>query len=375
MPGSGEGRGQEPVVLNRIKALDTEKHQVTLLCLQKNNQSNSFIEKIKSHHPRVKIEVIYIKKTILTLISMLTNVINGRPIQNALFINKALKNSYEAHMRDNKHFIFITSRAYPVNMHIKNFSLDFIDSLALNFLRKSEVNNYLLKIILEKEAKRLKKLETYLAHQSKNAFCVSKIDADYICKDKVKFLPLGVSNEFFNTEPQKKIYDIVFFGNLFYEPNFMAIDYFVSSILPHIRSQQEVSVLIAGRNPHLKIIHLAEKQNILIIKNPLSMAEILAKCKVSIAPMLSGSGMQNKILESMAAGVPVVCNKLGLGTIGAKNGEDIIVEDNPDGFAIELLKLLNDKEHLQKISLNGKKYVLQNHNWKEINKKYSSYFE
>lgn len=375
MPGSGEGRGQEPVVLNRIHALDEAGYHITFLCLQKHNQSSVFIEKIKKKYPNVQVEVIYRTINLITIGSIIINVLNGLPIQNALFFNKEIKIAYENHLSEEKHFIFVTSRSYPVTLKIKNFSIDFIDSIALNLSRRANFSFFPLKQILEFESSRLKILEERLANDAHHAFAVSQIDANYLCKEKVTFLPLGVADVFFHTPLKEKKYDIIFFGNLFYHPNILAINYFISQILPHITKEREISLILAGRNPPKEIIKLENKiPNLSIIKNPISIPDLLAECRISVAPMQSGSGMQNKILESMAAGVPVVCNTLGLGTIGAEIGKDILVEDDPKKFAAAILRLLEDEEYLSDITKNGKHYITQHHDWAKINQQFASYF-
>jgi glycosyltransferase involved in cell wall biosynthesis len=373
MPGSGEGRGQEPVVYNRINALHKD-FDLTLLCLQNKKQSDSFIEKIKEDFPEVFLEIIHRKTTITTLIQMAHLFFKKKPMQNALFSNEAIKKSLRSHQEAGAHFIFITSRSYPHDLEVRNFSIDFIDSLSLNIFRKIVFSNILLRPILSYEMTQIKKLEYWLSINAKNSFAVSKIDAEFINKEKVKFLPLGVANNFFEVVDVKKSFDVVFFGNLFYSSNIVAIEYFIESILPKIRQHRNISVVFAGRKPSKKLINLVKCHDITLIENPKSMIDIIRMCKVSIAPMLCGSGMQNKILESMAVGVPVVCNTLGLGTIGARKDKEIMVEDKPDKFAQAILTLLSNEKLWTEISSSGRNYVMRHHRWNSINQQFAEYF-
>lgn len=93
------------------------------------------------------------------------------------------------------------------------------------------------------------------------------------------------------------------------------------------------------------------------------MGDVLRKSQVSIAPMQSGSGMQYKILEAMASGVPVVTNSLGLGDIKAENEVEIMVRNDPTSFADAVLRCLNDEKLRNKLSGAASNFIEKNHSW------------
>ena len=80
---------------------------------------------------------------------------------------------------------------------------------------------------------------------------------------------------------------------------------------------------------------------------------------VFVAPMRIARGVQNKILEAMAMGVPVVTNSLGLNGVSAAAGLEIIVEDDPYTFAQQVVKLINDSAWRGEISRNARNAVEQ----------------
>ena len=79
--------------------------------------------------------------------------------------------------------------------------------------------------------------------------------------------------------------------------------------------------------------------------------------------MISGSGIQNKILEAMASGIPVVTNRKGLGDIKAQINKDILVAEDPKDFTKLICKVLNNKKFGRQIGLNGRLFILKNYNW------------
>jgi len=84
--------------------------------------------------------------------------------------------------------------------------------------------------------------------------------------------------------------------------------------------------------------------------------------------MQSGSGIQNKILEAMSCGVPVVTTNIGFGDLKAVVGKDLFVEDKAKDFTKKVIYMIKSKKQNMLIGKNGQKYVRRYHNWKILNK-------
>ena len=78
---------------------------------------------------------------------------------------------------------------------------------------------------------------------------------------------------------------------------------------------------------------------------------------ISIVPLRLGAGVKIKVLESLAAGLPVLTTDVGAEGIMVENRRDILIENNPKEFAESLNKLIVDKEKRYIISSNGKRVI------------------
>jgi len=136
---------------------------------------------------------------------------------------------------------------------------------------------------------------------------------------------------------------IVFSGNLEYHPNIEAVRWFRSRIWPRVRERAPaVEWRLIGSNPTAVAPFTGGDPRIRVVGPVNDAVTKLAAAKVCVAPLLSGSGTRFKILEAWAAGRAVVSTMLGAEGLGARDGEHLLLADDPDDFADAVVRLLND---------------------------------
>ncbi len=136
---------------------------------------------------------------------------------------------------------------------------------------------------------------------------------------------------------------IVFSGNLEYHPNVEAVRWFRRRIWPRIRENApRAEWRLLGSNPEAVAAFTVGDPRIRIVGPVDDAIAHLAEAKVCLAPLLSGSGTRFKILEAWAAGRAVVSTTLGAEGLGARDGEHLLLADDPDDFADAVLRLWND---------------------------------
>ena len=93
--------------------------------------------------------------------------------------------------------------------------------------------------------------------------------------------------------------------------------------------------------------------------------------RIFIAPMLIGTGMQNKLLEAMALGIPCITTSLANNAIRAKENEEILVADSPEEFVRCVLELIENETLYKKLALNARDFVKKNYSWEDSTLKLS----
>jgi glycosyltransferase involved in cell wall biosynthesis len=242
-----------------------------------------------------------------------------------------------------------------------------MDALSIGMDRRISKAPWYLKFLFRLETNRLKEYERRVFNYFEFQSIISKQDQEYIShpdQKKMLIVPNGIDRYYFEAPSVDIKYDLVFIGNLNYAPNIDAINYLLKEILPALPS---LSLLISGANPSNRLLKQIENTpNASITGWVEDIRTSYLQGKVLIAPMKIGTGMQNKILEAMALGVPCITTTLANNAINAKHLESIWVADTKQEMIFGIESLLSDPVLYHTIQENAKLFVSENYNWNSI---------
>ncbi len=138
---------------------------------------------------------------------------------------------------------------------------------------------------------------------------------------------------------------VIFTGVMHYGPNITAATHFVEEVWPRVRADRpDARFVIAGRNPRPEVRALAGREGVEVMADVPDIPEILRTGWVAVAPMLSGSGLKNKVLEAWAVGRPVVMYPLAANGLDAERVCPDLVVPGSGEMAARVLSLLGDDE-------------------------------
>jgi glycosyltransferase involved in cell wall biosynthesis len=140
-----------------------------------------------------------------------------------------------------------------------------------------------------------------------------------------------------------------------------------TEIMPQIWQQRpDVRVWIVGKDPPKELQALEETPRVVVTGSVPDIRPYLRAASIALAPLTYGAGIQNKVLEAMACGTPVVSTPLAMSGLETATGEELMVADNPLEFSQTVLALLDDPLKRLELSRAGRSYVERHHNWDQI---------
>ncbi len=163
--------------------------------------------------------------------------------------------------------------------------------------------------------------------------------------------------------PRKEREEIVFSGNLEYQPNVEAVRYFRDAVWPLLDARPGLKWRIIGKNPEGIRKLVSGDPRIQVTGFVEDAVAAIAESQISVIPILSGSGTRVKILEAWAAGTPVVATSKGAEGLNFRNGEHLLLADTPSDFAQAVSRLLDSCADRTRIGAAGRRLYEECYTW------------
>lgn len=233
-----------------------------------------------------------------------------------------------------------------------------------------------------RQASLLRKSEWQLVQKADVAFPISEIDNQAVQKHcpqtKTVTVKAGINtNEWKQGKLEDKISGSLIIASVWsWIHNTNGLVWFANSVMPLLERQNKtVNLTVLGKNP--PDILLSVKRDSIHIKGYVeSVKPYFQKSLVYIAPLFVGGGMRVKIIEAMAAGLPVVATSVSAEGLSATNEDGLFVTDNPMIMAELIAELLANPIKAVELGQKAREYVVKYHSWEtEIRHIYNAYLE
>jgi glycosyltransferase involved in cell wall biosynthesis len=254
--------------------------------------------------------------------------------------------------------------------------LEMTDAISLNYdrIRMRGGFSFDFRVVVFKlESLRLKAYEQRIVNDFDASFIVSEVDRQYLfgphpdMLSRVVVCPNGVDLEKFPFCFSPEGRDIIFIGNMTSLQNLDAARYMAVEILPLVRSRCPGSRLrLVGRIQPKKAQELSRIPGVVVTGEVPDVAMAVKGGAVGVCPLRLGAGIQNKILEYMALGLPTITTSMGLEGLSAEPDRDLIVADDSEVFANAIATLILDRNEAEMLAVNGRHYVQSSHSWEVL---------
>lgn len=253
--------------------------------------------------------------------------------------------------------------------------VDFVDADSAKWSAYAENHRWPMSWIYRREGRMLLDFERRTAAHAKRSFFVTPAEVELFtklapeCETQVEAMGNGVDADFFAPEHAGVSpyaageLPIVFTGAMDYWPNIDAVCWFASEVLPGLRQKwPQLRFHIVGRSPAPAVQALAS-EGVAVSGTVPDVRPWLAHAALVVAPLRVARGVQNKVLEAMAMGRPVVAASACTGAIEADHGRDLLAATTADEYVMAINSLLTDTQRAGEIGANGRQCVLSRYSW------------
>jgi sugar transferase (PEP-CTERM/EpsH1 system associated) len=363
-------RGGKIRPFNIIRHLTESGHSVTVGSLARSEAEVAEGRPLKEYCDKLFVGQIQPAAAVAHMLGRLPTSV---PSSMGYFYSRSLHRDIRKELKQNSYdliFVHCSSAAqYVRSVEGIPSILDFGDMDSQKWLDYASYRRFPLSMGYWLEGTKLCREEKRLARRFDLSTCTTEAELETLRSFNVApqtdWFPNGVDAEFF--APTDEPYDpdqICFIGRMDYYPNQQAMLRFCDDVLPLIQSRRPATkLIIVGAEPSVDISNLAKKRGVTVTGTVPDVRDYVRASALSVAPLAIARGTQNKILESMALGVPVICSKNAAGGVDAVSGQHLLVAESSVEYAENIVRILENADERQTLSIEGRQRVLSNHSW------------
>jgi glycosyltransferase involved in cell wall biosynthesis len=252
-----------------------------------------------------------------------------------------------------------------------------LDAWHVNYEAKARAERGLRRRLASANAAAMRRFEATEYRQFNRVVVVSEQDACALKRLdpglEVSVVTNGVDVKSYSADPNvvRDPHLVLFTGVLNYPPNATAANFLARRVMPRVRGVcPQARLAIVGRSPPPRVTALAEQEGVEVIGDVPEMRPWLSLAGVYICPMVSGSGIKNKLLEALANGLGCIATPLATQGLAVTPGRELFVGSDDEELARHVVTLVRDPHAAAALGRAGRRYVIENHSWESVSRAY-----
>lgn len=332
---------------NQIRELG-RRHAVHLIAATETAVPESSLAELRTYCASVEVVKLGRARSFATVAAL--GIGSRLPLQVLYFLAPELRRRVARAMKREQFDVIhaMTIRVAPAVLDIPGAPVvvDFMDSFAANISTRRALAGPLARRVFDLELKRVTAYERVVARRAAGGCVIAALDRDAIGVPELAIIPNGVDREAFVFHGgERDPATLIFTGNMGYGPNVDAVTWFAVECWPALAARYPgLRFQIVGARPAPAVVALGRQPGIEVTGKVESMVPYLHRATIAVCPIRCGSGMQNKLLEAMATGAPVVTSDFANRGIGAVGGRDLAVAADGPEFVAAVSRLLDDAD-------------------------------
>lgn len=248
--------------------------------------------------------------------------------------------------------------------------VDLIDVDSQKWLDYSASARFPMSLIYRMEGHRLREVEKELAESCDQLLVVSEAERElfksFCPTHRIAAIGNGVDSDYFAPASLTGTdeFSCVFVGVMNYKPNADAVLWFAANVWPQLRSRFPTATFrIVGKSPSADVQALAQIPGIEVTGSVADVRPWLHRSTCAVVPLQIARGVQNKVLEAMSCGRPVICSSAPLKGLAAEPGLHLLRADSVEEWVCTVSQVFQDRTLQQELGLAGSAFVQLNHSW------------
>ncbi|MCS6981347.1 MAG: glycosyltransferase [Flavobacteriales bacterium] len=370
-------KGDKLRAFHQIRLLSL-RHQVGLFALTDKSVSRAEVEAVTPYLKDLHIEYLPWWRIGVSLCQALTS---REPFQTAYHSHpkaiKRFREFLERFLPDVLYFQLLRTFRYAMAAPGRRLLLDMMDPFAKNLALRLPFEKPIMRFFLREEEARLDYYERLALERFSRVAIISARDREDIrspAREEVFIIPNGIDTSFYAPWPSERVWDVCFVGSLRYPSNTEAALFLARDVMPQVwRKKPNARLVLVGADPPWRVRRLRNRL-VHVTGRVSDTRAYYAASRVFCAPMFLNTGIQNKILEAMAMGLPVVTTSRVNDAIKATPGEHLLIADEAAEMADHILNVLECKDLAAKLASHGRIFVQHQYSWEKVEKALEGFF-
>lgn len=367
---------------NLIKRLSSLGHQITLFSLVKSEKEKQYVSELEKYCKEVR--VFNRPEKPWTFTNILRTAFSVYPFLVIRNWARGEKAAIEEKLKTEQ-FDLIHAETFYVMPHLPetNIPILLVEQTIEYLVYKhfvDEFSLFFLKPFLYSDVEKLKFWEKKFWEKATVVAAMSDED-EKTMKHQLpgldsEIVPNGVDTDYFSKKVGKRFKEpvVLYLGNFTWLQNREAVKILINKVWPLIsKSIPNAKLWIIGKDAKNFFRHL-EAANVRV-DEVVDVREVYQQAWVLVAPIYGGGGTRYKNFEAFASGLPVVTTSIGIGGIDAKDGQQVILKDNPSDLAEAATRIIKNPQLAKKIAQNARRLVEEKNNWDQIAKNLSQIYK
>lgn len=199
---------------------------------------------------------------------------------------------------------------------------------------------------------------------------VSLSDKEYFEKkygnNNTLLVPVGAEVNRQNELMTNNNHNIIFVGKLSYPPNEEGIIWFLDKVFPQVKKNvTDAKVYVVGKDP-TDSVKKRKSNSVIVTGEVVSVEPYYKQCNVAVVPIMTGGGVNVKLLEALGYGKIVITTTKGIEGTNFLDGKHLLVGDSTDTFSAKTIEALTYSDEIRQIQKNAIEYMHQNYSWQGV---------